>query len=342
MGKMINTKQVDIGDTSEKSVIAITGAGGFIGRRLVEALLSREDVVIRALVRSPDHAFRSHPSLTVIAGDLARIDTLSDFLVPGSVVINLAHDFSSTSAENIRSAKNLIQVCKDYHVKRLIHCSTASVFGRVKQDILNEEITCNPISEYGITKLLIEKLILEGAYGNFELINLRPTSVFGSGGAALKKLIDDLRGRSIFLNYLNSCLFNRRKLNLVSVDTVVAAILFFLDRNQDVVEQTFIVSEDDEVINNFDYVEQYLFQEIYGKKYALRPIRIPFVVLSAILRIMGRDNINPRRIFDSGKLRKLGFKPPHPLDFSLRSFARGVVERHDLDDNSRQSRRRTN
>lgn len=320
MYQVINSLASDPAEATGKSIVAITGANGFIGSRLVAELLRREDVLIRTLVRKSNNALTQHPRLTVIPGDLARVETLTDFLVPGCVVINLAYDFSSTNAENIRSTENLIEICKVQQAKRLIHCSTASVFGRVKQDVLNEETACNPISEYGIAKLTIERLFQVGAAGNFELVNLRPTSVFGPGGPALQKLIKNLESRPVLINYLNSCLFNERNLNLVSVDTVVAAICFILDRGKDVVGQTFIISEDDEVNNNFKHVEQYLFQQIYGRKYALPPVKIPLIVLSSILRLLGRDNTNPHRIFDSRKLRKLGFVTPRPLDRSLNDF----------------------
>ncbi len=329
MDNAINTRRSDGIEPVEKSVIAITGATGFIGRRLIDSLLKSEDVQIRTLVRSPDHALETHPRLTVIAGDLARIDTLAGFLVTGCTVINLAYDLASTHAENMCSTENLIRICKDHRAKRLIHCSTASVYGRAQQDVLNEEAWCNPITQYGITKLAIERFFQDGARGSFEYINLRPTSVFGPGGPGLKKLIRNLKNRPIVVNYLNSCLFNRRKLNLVSVDTVVAAILFVLDKGRDVAGQTLIISEDDEPNNNFDYVERYLLQEVYGKKYALRPIRIPLVVLATILRILGRDNTNPHRIFDPGKLRKLGFLSPRPLESSLSDFVRWETGKSD-------------
>ena len=329
MDNAINTRRRDGTEPVEKSVIAITGATGFIGRRLIDALLKREDVQIRTLVRSPDHALGTHPRLTAIVGDLTRIDTLAGFLVPGCTVINLAYSSALTHAESMFLTENLIRICKDHRAKRLIHCSTISVFGRAQQVVLNEESGCNPISQYGITKLAIERFLQDGARGSFEYINLRPTSVFGPGGPTLKKLLRNLENRPTVVNYLKSCLFNRRKLNLVSVDTVVAAILFVLDKGRDVAGQTLIISEDDEPNNNFGYVERYLLQEIHGKKYALRPIRIPLVVLETILWILGKDLTNPNRIFDSGKLRKLGFLTPRPFESSLSDFVRWEIGKRD-------------
>ena len=329
MDKTIASERSDGTEPMGILIVAITGATGFIGRQLVEAFLKREGVLVRILTRNTAHAFNPHPRLTVIAGDLTKSNTLSDFLVPGCMVINLAYDFSLMYAENICASENLLRVCKERHIKRLVHCSTVSVYGRNKKDVLIEETVCNPTTTYGLNKLEIERLLQEGARGNFEFINLRLTSVFGPGGLTLKKLIDDLAARPMIFNHFKSCLFNIRKLNLVSLCTVVAAIVFILNRGQEVVGQTFIISDDENANNNFEYVERYLLQEIYGKKYALRPIRIPLVVLATILWILGRDNTNPQRIFDSGKLRKLGFLMPRPFESSLSDFVRWEIGKRD-------------
>jgi nucleoside-diphosphate-sugar epimerase len=317
-------------ENTQNSVVAITGAHGFIGKHLIEKLLERNDVSVRALVRNSPPLFEQRHGLTEIQGDLLKSETLSSFLLPGCTVINLAYGFDLTNIENIHAAKNLIEICKKKRIKRLIHCSTASVFGSNQEKIVNEESTCTPKTEYGHTKLLIEQLLQDGARGHFEFVNMRPTSVFGVGGAALTKLIFDLRNRNMLINYLKSCFFNKRKLNLVSVETVVAAILFiFDDKVQDVDGQTFIISEDDESINNFEYVEKYLLHELYGRYYFLPPIKLPLIILSLILLVRGRDAHNPLRIYDSSKIRKFGFNPPRPLTLSLTDFVQWKIKQNE-------------
>lgn len=307
-------------EKTRNSVIAITGAHGFIGGPLVEKILARGDVLIRSLVRPNAHSRKYH-NLTEIYGDLTKPETLSDFLLPGCSVINLAYGFNLTPAENLRATENLIEICKKTQVKRFIHCSTAAVFGNQAADIVNEETICNPKAEYGITKLLIEQMLQDGARGHFEFINLRPTSVFGVGGIALAKLVSNLTEGSVALNYLRSCLFNKRKFNLVSLGTLIAAILFIFDKGQEVDRQTYIVSEDDESINNYGYIEKYLLHELCGKYYYLPPLKLPLNVLSVAMRVYGKDFYNPRIIYDSSKIRKIGFQVPRPLISSLAEFA---------------------
>jgi nucleoside-diphosphate-sugar epimerase len=305
---------------SEIPIIAIVGANGFVGKHLVRALTARKDVLVRTLARSPLDEGGRHTNVTAIQGDLTKPETLKNFLVPGCIVVNLAYGFNMTSTENLQAAKNLAVICKDSRIKRLIHCSTASVFGCSQGDVANEQSLCSPRSEYGLTKLKIEEVLYEASKGNFELVNLRPTSVFGPGGKAMIKLISNLVQGNIILNYLRSCLFNTRKLNLVNVDTVTAAILFMAETEQKVDGETFIVSEDSESINNFHFVERYLLDRLVGRYYAIRPLSLPLSILSWMLRVLGRDGYNPRRVYDSSKILQIGFHPPMSLEHSLDKF----------------------
>lgn len=318
----IDYERGGVQEKTSNSVIAITGAHGFIGKLLVEKLLARGDVLIRSLVRCSNAYPMKYHNLTEIQGDLTKPETLSDFLLPGCSVINLAHGFELTPAENLRMTENLIEICKKYQVKRFIHCSTAAVFGHQAADIVNEETICNPKSTYGITKLKIEQKIQEGACGHFCFVNLRPTSVFGPGGVALAKPISNLTKGNVALNYLRSCFFNKRKFNLVAVDTLIAAILFVFDKAQELDGQTYIVSQDDESINNFEFIEKYFFREFCGKYYFLPPVKLPLIFLSVAMIVSGKEFYNPRTIYDSSKIRKIGFQVPRPLISSLVEFVK--------------------
>ena len=74
------------------------------------------------------------------------------------------------------------------HIKRLIHCSTAVVAGRVNDNIVTEQTECNPRTEYEKTKYQIEQILTQKARNHFPLTILRPTAVFGENGKNLLKL----------------------------------------------------------------------------------------------------------------------------------------------------------
>jgi len=291
-----------------KKIIAITGANGFIGKRLVASLSKYKNISMRLLVREPFDAINLSSNITLIQGDLTNLDSLNDFLVPNCIVINLAFIFDAKMDENITATNNLIEVCRDFSVERLIHCSTASVFGRVSEDIVSESTVCKPGTDYAKTKLMIEELIKDGSKDKYEYVNIRPTEVYGSNGKGLIKLINNLMYGNQVLNYIKSCLFNSRAMNLVHVSNVVAAIIFLIFTDKEIAGETYIVSEDDNPLNNYQYVEKYLIRRLKMRHYFIPTFPIPSSILSFLLRFLRRDSVNPYLQYDSSKIKKIGFK----------------------------------
>ncbi|HLP97531.1 MAG TPA: NAD-dependent epimerase/dehydratase family protein [Sideroxyarcus sp.] len=307
-----------------KRTIAITGASGFIGRRLVSELLRAGDCRIRVLARPGQRSLnesRFGKDVEVFEGDLEAPDTLDGFLLPGCTVVNLVYLWEGGKARNLACIRNLLQACRGAGIARLIHCSTAAVAGRAAGNLINETTPCLPVSEYGITKLQIEHDIAGAAKGHFDAVILRPTSVFGIGGEPLKKLAADVSTGSVLKNYLKSCLFGRRRMNLVHVANVVAAIIFLIGQDSRFDGEVLIVSDDDDPMNNFADIEAFLIGTWGIKGYSLPRLPLPLGMLELLLRMLGRNNVNPRCDFDPSKLRALGFRPPLSLREGLAEYA---------------------
>ena len=168
-------------------------------------------------------------------------DSLRGFMEPGCTVVHLAYLQGVGESENLAAIANLLEACKDANIKRLIHCSTAAVVGRVPDDIITEDTPCNPVSEYGIIKYKIEKAVGDAAGGSFDVAILRPTSIFGPKGGSLKKLIGNLMTKKNIRNYLKSCLFNKRRMNLVHMGNVVAAVIFMVEYQENFGGGIFII-----------------------------------------------------------------------------------------------------
>jgi nucleoside-diphosphate-sugar epimerase len=302
--------------------IAITGASSFIGQHLVRHLLSLHEIEMRLLVhnRRPDlPAGNARISLTI--GDLLKPDTLEGFLHPGCTVINLAYLGGAPAGDNLAAATNLADVCLQANVRRLVHCSTAVVAGRASDDVITEETRCEPGRDYELTKFKMEKLIMEKARGHFDLAILRPTAVFGPGGKNLLKLANDLMSGNRGLNYLKSCLFDHRLMNLVFVDHVVSALVFLAFAGQKRDCDVFIVSDDEHPMNNYRDVERYLIRALGRRDYPLPRISLPPPVLTTFLRLAGRSNSNSSRTYHAGKLREAGFEKNTSFEAGLASFA---------------------
>lgn len=303
--------------SNNNNIIAITGANGFIGKYLVDELSKNTNISLRLLVRNAESYNNHYSNVTLVEGDLTRLDSLGEFLISGCTVINLAYNFGATSEQNIIAAKNLFECCKKSNVKRLIHCSTAAVYGRAPGDIMYESSECLPLSTYGKTKLFIEKIFNTKSEVEFEFVNIRPTAVYGNKGPALMKLINNLENGNNFMNYMRSCLFNLRALNLVHVSNLVAAIIFLVEAKENIGGETYNISEDFEVDNNYKYVEDYLRRRLSNKGYLFPIVSLPLLILSFILRLLGRDSVNPRMRYNTDKIKKIGFEYKMSLDSGL-------------------------
>jgi nucleoside-diphosphate-sugar epimerase len=302
--------------------LAITGASSFIGQHLTRSLQSFEDVEMRLLIhkRRPQGLMEGKRT-QLIEGDLLQRGSSMALLERDCTVIHLAYLQSSPMQENLEAMEHLVESGVKAGIRRLVHCSTATVVGGVRDEVITEDTPCEPRDEYETAKFRIEALLQEKARAHFELVILRPTAVFGPGGRNLLKLAHDLSRGSGFVNYAKSCLFDSRRMNLVSVDDVVSALRFLACAPQPMGGEVFIISDDEDPANNYRDVEDFLIRELACKGYPLPRIPMPSFLLSSMLKLAGRSNTNPNRIYRSEKIRNAGFQKKMSLEAALSSFA---------------------
>lgn len=302
--------------------IALFGGSGFVGRHLLLALAHTPEMQIRALAheRALDEALTA-PNVTTESGDLLQPDSLSAVITSGCTVVNLAYLSGRSSKENLAAARNLARASRIGKAARVVHVSTATVVGAVQEDVVNETALPNPRTEYELTKLQVEQCLAEEARDAFELVILRPTAVFGPGGKNLVGLAASLLTSASASNYVRSCLHGRRRMNLVCVDNVIAAIRF--TAHMQVIDGTeiFIVSDDDDASNNYRDVESTLRRELGCSARLVPPLPLTTAFLRLALKLRGRSNLNPNRMYSTAKLRRAGFTPTTSLATGLTRFA---------------------
>lgn len=303
-------------------IIAITGASGFVGQHLLTTLMHHSDCNLRVLVRGERYpSAYNHNRVKVVIGDLTRRDQLFEFIKPGCTVVNLAYLSSNSLEENLKAARNLVSVCTQNKIKRLIHCSTAAVAGRAKDTIVTENTECKPLNDYEVTKLEIEKTLIASYRNQFELVIIRPTAIYGPGVQNLIKLAKELTDGNFFLCYLRSSLFSRRKMNLVSVENVTQAIKYLSLVEKNIDGEVFIISDDDQLMNNYRDVEKRLGKYLNVKNYSIPVIPLPKFILSIALAILKRSNVNPSRVYSSEKLKSYGFTGKIRIEEGIALFA---------------------
>jgi dihydroflavonol-4-reductase len=179
----------------------VTGGSGFIGGHLIEALLAG-GWTVRALVH------RNLPPQTdkieLIRGDIGDLEILEKGLKGTDVLFHLASALGSSllgprefRRVNMAGTETALQAARQENVPRVVHFSSAGVFGTVgREEIADESYPPKPISVYDRTKLEGEKAALRSAELGLDVVVLRPGWAYGPRDRRTFKLIKSVcRGR---------------------------------------------------------------------------------------------------------------------------------------------------
>ena len=181
--------------SSHKSIL-VTGANGFVGRRLVESLSADPTTTVYAASRRPlDTVLRNVTHVQL--GDLAS-DELAERLFGIDVVVHLAarvHVMNETYADalakfrhaNVAATALLAESAAAAGVRRFVFVSSVKVNGEeTPRDgaFRSTDAPC-PHDPYGVSKLEAERELqrITGAFG-MELAIVRPVLVYGPGVGA--------------------------------------------------------------------------------------------------------------------------------------------------------------
>ncbi|MFF4038121.1 D-erythronate dehydrogenase [Streptomyces sp. NPDC001816] len=186
--------------------VVITGAFGFLGRRLVATLLQTRTfrgapitrLVLADRVVQPDFPAATDPLVDVVHGDL--IDRLDDlFAEPVDVLFHLAAavsaeceaDFGLGMRANVDTTRALLdaaraQAAADGPTPRVVFASSLAVYGSSPElplpPVVSEASMPMPQSSYGTQKLICEHLIadytrrgfLDGRVARLMTVAVRP------------------------------------------------------------------------------------------------------------------------------------------------------------------------
>jgi UDP-glucose 4-epimerase len=169
------------------SRVLVTGGAGFIGRRVVRALLAEgHEVTVADLRAFPDPEVRS------VVGDLCDPDGPARAVRPGTdAVIHLAAftyvvasvaDPVSTYRLNTDATARLLEAAREQEVGTFLFASTNAVTGDVGGATITEQTVLRPLTPYGATKAAAEMLLSSYAncYG-MACASLRFSNVYGPG-----------------------------------------------------------------------------------------------------------------------------------------------------------------
>jgi nucleoside-diphosphate-sugar epimerase len=166
--------------------VLVTGARGFIGKKLVEKLV-REGKNLRVLTRGEQNAFDEiSEQIDVWRGDLTKPSTLSGIAEGIHTVYHLAGEIRDPrrfDLVNRQGTKYLLKQCQSARVRRFLYLSSVGVMGsKGESGVLDESDSTKPQNGYEISKCVGEKLTLSvhNPSGMWTMA-VRPTIVYGEG-----------------------------------------------------------------------------------------------------------------------------------------------------------------
>lgn len=313
----------------------VTGASGFIGRRLVAALVA-EGFEVVAFVRDADQARRAGLSEVIYrSGDVTDADSVRGIGEGATVVFHLASQAEGTGQARaggeahrrvtVGGTSVLLMEAARAGVERFIFVSSVKAMGEGAPGCLDETAPCKPVSAYGRAKHEAEQLVVErGRLSGMQTCVVRLPMVYGPNpnGNVIRMIAAIDRGRFPPLPDTG----NRR--SLVHVDDVVLAL---------------------RLVNAYPAASGQVYLVTDGRVYSTRDIyvalcnalgkpvprwTVPLFVLTAGARVgdfierglratapLNSDTVQKllgSAWYSSGKLqRELGFKPTYTLEQAL-------------------------
>ncbi len=301
----------------KKKNFLIIGGAGFIGRSIIKKIdKNKINIHILDLRDQNRKYFKNKKSIQIYNGDISKRQVFDQLKKKFDKVFFLAAETSTYLCEqnplkcmrtNIIGMLNFSEWCRETKPKEIIFTSSMAVYG-LKVKNIKETTELNPISNYGISKLIGEKIILQLNKIKIKIKIFRLFNVYGPG--------QDYNNldQGMLSIYLIQALKNKKVLIKGSIN-----------RYRD-----FIFIEDvvDVMVSNFKTDKIPIYNLGNGKK---------IIVKSLLKKIFKNLDFN-YKVIDIGahtgdtfgsyaninKLRNKGFKPKYNLDDGLKKTIKSL------------------
>jgi UDP-glucose 4-epimerase len=289
------------------TVIAVSGASGFLGRHLVQELLVEGHCVVaitRPLLYSKE-----------LAAKLAAVETFIHLAARAHV---LKEDCDDPQAEFLKCNLDLTQIAalaaKQAGVKRFIFLSSAGVLGASSPaGGFEEDSVPHPHDAYAASKLQAEEWLNAELGASMDLVILRPPLIYGPGakGNLMRLMRLALKGWPLPIGAL------RAPRSMVAIRNIVD-LISILATDARPIRATMLVA-DRQTISVADLFRTVARQA--GHRPWLAPL--PPVLIRSLLTLAGRDSdivrlTGPFVLNPSIARSQFDWVPPYPLQAELR------------------------
>jgi dTDP-glucose 4,6-dehydratase len=205
--------------------VLVTGASGFIGSHVVEALID-QGLNVRGLLHyrgEQSMGFVKHleqnSQFETISGDIRDEDSMlqavegCDSVIHLAALISVHYSFSCPESyidTNVRGTLNILKAAQKNELKKIVLTSTSEVYGSAQKIPITEEHPLCAQSPYAASKTAADQLALSFHKGfDLPIVIVRPFNTFGPRQSP----------RAVIANVIMQCLKSSEPLKLGNVTT---------------------------------------------------------------------------------------------------------------------------
>jgi nucleoside-diphosphate-sugar epimerase len=243
-----------------KNILLIGGAG-YVGCQLTRKLINQNyNVIVYDLFLYDPKVLldlNKHPNLKLIKGDIRNINYLENFLENIDVIIHLACISNDPSYElnpnlgkdiNYSCFPKLLEKLKNFNIKMFIYASSSSVYGIKKENIVTENMSTEPLTDYSLYKLKCEELLFNESAKYIKTV-LRPATVCGySERQRLDVIVNILTNHAFFNKKIIVHGGNQLRPN-IHIDDMCSAYLSIIENKDFVNNEIFNVGFENHSVN---------------------------------------------------------------------------------------------
>lgn len=312
--------------------ILITGATGFVGKKLIEKSKKNKNLNFTAVIRKDVAIDNVKCEIISDINSSTQWDNVInniDVIVHTAARVHVMNDTSSDPLNefrevNTRGTIHLAKSAVQKGVKRFIFISSIKAGGESSE--LGKPLTENnvyvPSDSYGLSKYEAEHQLLQIAKNSeMEVVIIRPTLIYGPGVKANFETMMRWASKPIPLPF--GSIDNKR--SLVSIDNLISLIEVCFSHPK-AKNQIFYVSDDNDLSTSDLLIKIY---KSFENRTPLIPV--PANIIKLLFTLVGKSDYSDRLLgslqVDISKVKSLlNWEPPYSVEESIEKTVKHFLE----------------